>query len=163
MPDPEDHHDQALLRYTSSIPNAVPGDMHVAILARTGWHAVGHRTGTFFMWVNKTYSRGQVALASVDPRTEPKVDFRLLSDWRDMDRLKEGYRLLAGVLADPRMDGMRGGPCLPHRLLGTGAQGLGAGLVQHIPDGFTREDARLCRPVAPVAHRRRHHARTAAR
>ena len=107
MPDPEDHHDQALLRYTSSIPDAVPGDMHVAILARTGWHAVGHRTGTLFMWVNKTYSRGTVTLASADPKTEPKVDFRLLSDWRDMDRLKEGYRLLAGTLRDPRLNGIR--------------------------------------------------------
>jgi 5-(hydroxymethyl)furfural/furfural oxidase len=83
--DLNEHHDQALLRYTSSsIPDAPQGDMHVAIIGRTAWHSVGQRMGTILVWVNKSYSRGTVKLRSSDPCEEPLVDFRLLSDPRDL-------------------------------------------------------------------------------
>jgi 5-(hydroxymethyl)furfural/furfural oxidase len=107
--DLHEHHDQALLRYTStSIGDAPAGDMHVAIIARTGWHAIGERIGTMLVWVNKSYSRGSVALRSADPHDEPVVSFNLLSDQRDLDRLKEGFCLAARTLLDRRMDGVRG-------------------------------------------------------
>lgn len=109
LADLDEHHDQALLRYTSkSIPDAPAGDMHVAIIARTAWHAVGQRMGTLLVWVNKSYSRGSVTLRSADPADEPIVDFRLLSDSRDLTRLKEGFRLAARTLSDPSLDGVRG-------------------------------------------------------
>lgn len=107
--DLKEHHDQALLRYTSSsIENAPAGDMHVAIIARTAWHAIGQRMGTMLVWVNKSYSRGSVTLRSADPDAEPIVDFRLLSDPRDLARLKEGFRVAAETLLDPSLDGDRG-------------------------------------------------------
>ena len=69
-----------------------PGDMHVAIAARGGWHAVGQRIGTLGFWVNKSYSTGRVRLsASPDKRSD--IDFRMLSDPRDMARLKEAFRI----------------------------------------------------------------------
>ncbi|SFY44760.1 5-(hydroxymethyl)furfural/furfural oxidase [Paracoccus pantotrophus] len=101
MQDLEEHHDQALLRYTSSISDAEAGDMHCAILGRTAWHGIGQRLGTILVWVNKAFSRGEVRLRSADPRVEPEVDFRLLSDPRDMERLKEGFRLAAKILSNP--------------------------------------------------------------
>lgn len=108
MADLAEHHDQALLRYTSDIPDAVPGDMHVAIIGRTAWHAIGQRMGTLLVWVNKSWSRGSVKLRSADPAEEPVVDFALLSDPRDLQRLKEGFRVAAEALQDRRLDGMRG-------------------------------------------------------
>jgi 5-(hydroxymethyl)furfural/furfural oxidase len=108
MSDLTEHHDQALLRYTSDIPGAPAGDMHVAIIGRTAWHAVGQRMGTLLVWVNKSYSRGAVTLRSADPFEEPEVDFRLLSDPRDFERLKKGFRLAAGVLLDSGLDSARG-------------------------------------------------------
>ena len=49
-------------------------------------------------FVNKTYSEtGQVKLASRDPREEPVVEFNLLSDKRDLDRLMSGFRKMAGL------------------------------------------------------------------
>jgi len=84
------------LRYTSSIPGAPPGDMFLGAGSRTAWHAVGRQLGALTVWVNKTFSRdGEVRLASADWRDEPDVDFRLLSDRRDLDRLKEGFHLMA--------------------------------------------------------------------
>jgi 5-(hydroxymethyl)furfural/furfural oxidase len=92
LPHREAHHLQALLRYSSGLAGTPPGDMHVAIASRGGWHAVGQRLGAVGFWVNKSYSTGRVRLsASPDKRSE--IDFRMLSDPRDMARLKAGFRL----------------------------------------------------------------------
>jgi len=107
LADLTEHHDHAILRYSSGIADAPEGDMHIAMIARSGWHAVGQRIGTLFIWVNKAYSRGSVALKSRDPFDEPLVDFRLLSDWRDLERLKHGFRTGAKGLTDPRMNAIR--------------------------------------------------------
>jgi 5-(hydroxymethyl)furfural/furfural oxidase len=88
----EVHHLQALLRYSSNIDGIPPGDMHVAIAARGGWHAVGQRIGTLGFWVNRSYSTGRVRLSS-SPDKRSDIDFRMLSDPRDMARLKEAFRI----------------------------------------------------------------------
>jgi 5-(hydroxymethyl)furfural/furfural oxidase len=91
LPSREVHHLQALLRYSSNIDGIPPGDMHVAIAARGGWHAVGQRIGTLGFWVNKSYSTGRVRLSSSGKGSD--IDFRMLSDPRDMVRLKEAFRI----------------------------------------------------------------------
>jgi 5-(hydroxymethyl)furfural/furfural oxidase len=106
--DRTEHHEQAVWRFSSHLPGTPPGDMHAAILSRSGWHSVGMRMGSMFFWVNKSYSRGQLTLASSDPLTEPHVDFRMLSDQRDLERLKVALRMGAEVLLDPYMNGHRG-------------------------------------------------------
>lgn len=87
---------QVGLRYSSNIGGAPPGDMFVAVAAKTGWHAVGRQIGSMIIFVNRTFSEaGQVRLSSSDWRTEPDVDFNLLSDRRDLDRLMHGFRHVA--------------------------------------------------------------------
>jgi 5-(hydroxymethyl)furfural/furfural oxidase len=127
LTDLNEHHDHAILRFSSGIADSPEGDMHLAMIARSGWHEVGQRVGTLFIWVNKSYSRGSVSLRSSDAREEPLVDFRLLSDWRDMERLKAGFRLGAKLLTDPLMR-RQCGPAFPTsyservaRLAGPGA------------------------------------------
>jgi len=58
-----EHHEQAIWRYSSGLHGTPSGDMHAAILARSGWHSVGQRIGSLFFWVNKSYSRGAVSLS----------------------------------------------------------------------------------------------------
>lgn len=106
-PFPDEHHEQAIVRFSSHLPNTVPGDMHGAILSRSGWHSVGYRLGTIFFWVNKSYSRGRVTLASSCASDEPDVDFAMLSDSRDLERLKLALRFGAATLASPSMAGSR--------------------------------------------------------
>ncbi|MCM2505797.1 GMC family oxidoreductase N-terminal domain-containing protein [Aureimonas altamirensis] len=101
--DRAEHHEQAIWRFTSGLPGTPQGDMHGAILSRSGWHSVGERIGTMFFWVNKSYSRGFVQLASPDPKEEPHVDFRMLSDPRDLDRLAAALRKGAKILRDPAL------------------------------------------------------------
>ena len=107
-PYPEEHHEQAIVRFSSRLPDTVAGDMHGAILSRSGWHSIGYRLGTIFFWVNKSYSRGQLKLTSADPRDEPSVEFNMLSDPRDLERLKRAMRLGATTLAGSSMAGVRG-------------------------------------------------------
>jgi 5-(hydroxymethyl)furfural/furfural oxidase len=91
-------HVQVGLRYSSGLPGVPPGDMFVAALSKSAWHAVGAQIGSLLTFVNKTYSEtGQVKLASRDPLAEPIVQFNLLSDRRDLDRLIDGFRRTAAL------------------------------------------------------------------
>jgi len=106
-PFPDEHHEQAIVRFSSGLNDTVPGDMHGAILSRSGWHSIGYRLGTIFFWVNKSYSRGRLSLASSDPHQEPVVNFQMLSDGRDLERLKQALRLGAATLSDDALAGER--------------------------------------------------------
>jgi 5-(hydroxymethyl)furfural/furfural oxidase len=112
MTDLDEHHDHAILRFTSDLPNAPAGDMHAAFIGRSGWHSIGQRVGTLFIWLNKPFSRGQTAITSTDPRAEPMVDFNLLSDERDLSRLMYGFRVGAKALLHPVMTA-KAGPAFP--------------------------------------------------
>jgi 5-(hydroxymethyl)furfural/furfural oxidase len=72
--------------------------MFVVVITKSAWHSVGEQIGSLLTFVNKTYSEtGQVRLASRDWRSEPIVEFNLLSDRRDLDRLMSGFRKMAAV------------------------------------------------------------------
>ncbi|HYC63254.1 MAG TPA: GMC family oxidoreductase, partial [Reyranellaceae bacterium] len=86
------------LRYSSNLPGVPKGDMFVAVATKSAWHAVGEQIASMITFVNKTYSEtGQVKLASRDPLIEPIVEFNLLSDRRDLDRLMSGFRKMAAL------------------------------------------------------------------
>jgi 5-(hydroxymethyl)furfural/furfural oxidase len=81
------------LRYSSGMPDVAPGDMFVAVVSKSAWHAVGEQIASQLICVYKTLSEtGQVKLQSRDWRTEPMVEFNLLSDRRDLERLMDGFR-----------------------------------------------------------------------
>jgi 5-(hydroxymethyl)furfural/furfural oxidase len=72
--------------------------MFVAVVHKSAWHAVGEQIASLLVFVNKTYSEsGQVRLASTSWRDEPVVEFNLLSDRRDLDRLMDGFRRMAAI------------------------------------------------------------------
>ena len=89
------------LRYSSGQDGCVATDMVVNVVSRSGWHALGQRIGTCQVFLAKVYSRGRVSLRSADWRTEPEVRFDHLSDHRDSERLKNGVRFLAALMAKP--------------------------------------------------------------
>lgn len=86
------------LRYSSNLPGIPKGDVFVAVVSKSAWHAVGEQIASLLTFINKTYSEtGQVKLTSRDWRSEPLVEFNLLSDKRDLDRLMSGFKLMAAV------------------------------------------------------------------
>ena len=71
-------------------------------VCRSAWHAIGVRIGTLSSYIGRSYSTGEVRLASPDPDDEPYVDFNWLSDQRDLTRMVHAFRRMAGILAsDP--------------------------------------------------------------
>jgi 5-(hydroxymethyl)furfural/furfural oxidase len=101
------YHIQTMFRFSSGLDGTPAGDMHMAIAGQSAWHAVGHRIGSLVMWVNKSYSRGSVRLDARDPAAPPDVDFRLLSDRRDLVRLMQAFRLAAAILSSASLEGIR--------------------------------------------------------
>jgi 5-(hydroxymethyl)furfural/furfural oxidase len=92
------------LRYSSGIGGAPAGDMLIAGLSKSAWHAVGEQIGSLFARAYKTLSEtGQVKLASRDWRAEPIVGLNLLSDRRDLERLMDAFRRLGAMQVSAAM------------------------------------------------------------
>jgi 5-(hydroxymethyl)furfural/furfural oxidase len=92
------------LRYSSGIADSPQGDMYVAVCEKTAWHKIGDQIAALLVFVNRTWSEtGQVKLASPDWREEPTVQFNLLSDRRDLDRLMQAFRKMVAIQAHPSL------------------------------------------------------------
>ncbi|MHA1108214.1 MAG: GMC family oxidoreductase, partial [Alphaproteobacteria bacterium] len=93
----------AALRWSSGMEGVPAGDMYIVPAARAAWHPVGDRIGIMQLWINRSYSTGDVRLSTDDYRVEPDVDFNMCSDRRDMDRMIAGVRMMAALCAKPAM------------------------------------------------------------
>ncbi|WP_172327905.1 GMC family oxidoreductase [Mangrovicoccus sp. HB161399] len=98
-----DYHIPIGVRFSSGIPGAPEGDMHMNYVTRAAWHAVGHQLASIFFWVNKSYSRGQLMLDPADPGGFPRIDFRMLSDRRDLTRLADAFERAVLLASDPKL------------------------------------------------------------
>ena len=65
------------------------------------WHAIGERLGLIMLWVNRSFSTGEVKLTSADLNAPLDIDFNMCSDPRDMERMVIGVRLMCRLQADP--------------------------------------------------------------
>ncbi|MDR2166151.1 MAG: GMC family oxidoreductase N-terminal domain-containing protein [Zoogloeaceae bacterium] len=84
------------IRLSSGVDKAVPSDIFMHIGADPG-----NAVASIVFWVNKPSSRGALALRDTNPESPPVVDFRLLSDARDLERLKFALRFAARVFEYP--------------------------------------------------------------
>jgi 5-(hydroxymethyl)furfural/furfural oxidase len=99
------------MRYSSGLGGAPAGDMFVVCTSKNSWHKVGEQIAAFLVFVNKTFSEtGEVKLRSANWADEPEVDFNLLSDRRDLERIADAIRRLAPLYADPAMQGVTSNP-----------------------------------------------------
>ena len=99
------------LRYSSKLDGIPPGDMFTVVTNKTSWHAVGEQIGSFIITVYKTYSEtGEVKLASRNWSDEPIVDFNLLSDQRDLERMMDGVRRFGAMHLTPSMQSVTADP-----------------------------------------------------
>ena len=94
------------LRWSSDFEDCPPGDMYLIPSNKAQWHAIGERLGLIMLWVNRSYSTGEVKLASRDRSAPLDIDFNMCSDPRDMERLVIGTRLMCRLQADAAVQGM---------------------------------------------------------
>ncbi|WP_380926137.1 GMC family oxidoreductase [Sphingomonas leidyi] len=89
-------------RFSTDQTRFPAGDMAVLVSTKAAWHAVGERLGTTAFWINRPLSEdGRIHLTSADPRQAAQVDFNLLSDPRDVERLMLGFRRMAALHFSP--------------------------------------------------------------
>ena len=86
------------LRWSSGLQGVPEADMVMMAVCRSAWHAIGTRIGTLSSYIGRSYSTGEVRLQSPSADDEPYVNFNWLSDQRDLDRMVDAFRRMAGIL-----------------------------------------------------------------
>ncbi|WP_369212252.1 GMC family oxidoreductase [Streptomyces flavofungini] len=110
---PHDRHTNVCVRWTSG-PGAPENDMMFVALNENvlamGSATPGERLGSYGVWLNRTYSRGVLTLTSTDPAKQPLVRERMLSDPRDLPRMRTGVRELVRLALGPETARITTGP-----------------------------------------------------
>jgi choline dehydrogenase len=90
---------QVILRYTAD-GSSTRNDMQVGVLSLDGEvlaaiapPAKGHACFGLYAAIHSAASAGELRLASTDPKVQPSLDYRYLSEPWDRERMREGVRL----------------------------------------------------------------------
>ena len=101
----DDRHTNVCVRYSSGAPGGAPHDMMLVSLNMNVLSMASADArlpmGGFGVWLNHSHSRGVLTLTSTDPRAQPEVRERMLSDDRDLARLRDGVRTLVEMARGP--------------------------------------------------------------
>ena len=97
---------QCLVRYSSGLAGAGRNDMQIYLISPLGVDDAARGRGVLRASVVQTFSKGFVRLTTPDPTTDPNVAFRLLSNERDLVRLRDGARRLFALAQHPAMVGI---------------------------------------------------------
>ncbi len=97
---PHDRHTNVCVRWTSGadapVNDLMFGSLNQNVLAMA-LAGTGSSSGAYGVWLNKPHSRGKLVLTSTDPAAQPRVEERMLSDERDLPRLRAGVRALVDL------------------------------------------------------------------
>jgi choline dehydrogenase-like flavoprotein len=96
----------ALLRYSSGLADAGPNDMQMLPLTPFGLEPPESGLAVLGVCAMRVFSRGRVTLAPGDPVTAPRIEFRMLSDPRDRERLRDGFRRAVALVRHPAVAGL---------------------------------------------------------
>ncbi len=94
----------SLVRYSSSLCGAGPNDMQIVWFDAIGPDHDGLAGARVFGAVMQVFSSGVGRLASPDPLRQPVVEFRLLSDERDLVRLRDAVHRITALLRHPAVE-----------------------------------------------------------
>jgi choline dehydrogenase-like flavoprotein len=92
------------------LPYSRPRELHALARNFTETNPAGAERGGLVIGMFDTHSRGQVEVTSADPRDDPAVDVGMLSDRRDLVRLREGVKHAVELLETEPMQSIRAGP-----------------------------------------------------
>ena len=94
----------SMLRYSSGLVEAGPNDMQMIAFGATGPTDDGLVGARLIGAVMRVFSAGEVRLASSDPRVDPVVEFGMLSDERDLVRLRDCVHRIFDVVHQPAIE-----------------------------------------------------------
>ena len=85
----------------SGLADAGPHDMQMLALTPFGLEPPESGLAVLGVSATRVFSRGRVTLGPGDPATAPTVEFRMLSDPRDRERLRDGYHRAVALVRHP--------------------------------------------------------------
>lgn len=106
LPQTMRRHIQMGYRYSSGMEGVPGGDMFVLPSNRAAWHPIGRQLASILVCVNKPYSTGEIRLERRDDQFTSHINFKQLSDERDLRRLEDGMHRLWAVINHPAMQGV---------------------------------------------------------
>lgn len=100
-PTPHARHTNCIVRYSSALAGAGTNDMVFVALNIAGFDEAALAHGYIGVSAFQTFSKGWLCLASTDPDAQPDIEIRMLSDERDLVRLRDGARRLFTLVQHP--------------------------------------------------------------
>lgn len=97
----EARHTNCAVRYSSGLGGAGANDMFLIAMNLLGYSESTLGYGFIWMTAYQTYSRGALRLASRSPEIDPDLRFRMMSDERDLVRMRDGMRRLQELARYP--------------------------------------------------------------
>ncbi len=94
------------VRYSSGLAGAGRNDMLMASCNVFGIEGEALERGVIVVSVFQAFSQGHLRITSTDPRVEPEIEERMLSDRRDLVRLRDGVRRLFALADHPAIAGI---------------------------------------------------------
>ena len=130
----EARHTNCAVRYDSGTRRAGRNDMFLLAMNLLGFHDSMLGYGFIWMTAYQTWSRGVLRLTSRSPEIDPDLRFRMLSDERDLVRMRDGMRRLQQFGRHPAIAGIAErisfGESIAHHAGRVGAAARGRGLDQ---------------------------------
>ena len=94
----------SVLRYSSGLPGTGDADMQVLWFSAVGPRDEDRAGARILAAAMRCFSRGEVRLRSDDPRDDPSVEFHMLSDQRDLVRLRDATRRVTAIVRRPEVE-----------------------------------------------------------
>jgi 5-(hydroxymethyl)furfural/furfural oxidase len=105
------------LRFDSGQDPAMRGDMIMLAMNKSSWHGLGHAVAGLGVGLYLPESRGSVRLQSADPALHPRIEFNMLGEERDAERMRSGFQLALELMDDDAVRPLR------HELFAAGYSG----------------------------------------
>ncbi len=97
---PDHRHTNVCVRYSSGLFDTQENDM---MLVATNLILNRPSIGMIGVWANQCFSHGWLRITSADPEIDPQIEERMLSDERDLARLRDGARRLFELARQPAL------------------------------------------------------------
>ena len=94
------------VRYSSGLAGAGRNDMLMASCNVFGIEGEALERGVIVVSVFQAFSQGELRITSPDPQVEPVIEERMMSDRRDLVRLRDGVRRLFALAGHPAIAGI---------------------------------------------------------
>jgi 5-(hydroxymethyl)furfural/furfural oxidase len=149
-PTPHARHTNCIVRYTSALAGAGANDMAFLGLNVTGFDEAALTRGYVGVSAFQTFSKGWLRLATTAPDANPDIEIRMLSDERDLVRMRDGARRLFALIRHPAVAAI----CEGLELAGSGFALTGKESPQTIADlaADDRLDAWMRSVVSDTQH-----------